>query len=84
MTDAFKRRSWGGHAAALARYDRDAGNFITWGGTQPFTWPWWTTYVDEAWLVITKKWIAKALAGGLLPNGFDLARLRDDQARVAA
>lgn len=80
-TDDYKRRSWGGHAMALLGYDRGGVWFATWGRIQRATWPWFFSYVDEAWLAIADLWTDTTR---LTPSGFDLGRLMDDVARLAA
>lgn len=79
----WARRTWGGHATKSSKADRDHGGVVTWGGDKDYTWPFFRTYCDEAWLVFMAKWVTKA-TGALLPNGFDLARVRADAARLAA
>ena len=68
-TDAYTRRSWGGHAMALLGYDHEGVWFATWGRTQRATWPWVLTYLSEAWIAISDLWTD---VGKLTPSGFDI------------
>lgn len=67
--------SWGGHAVNIVAYDANGLTCITWGQAQQMTWPFFTTYCDEAYCVLSNDWLGKT---GLSPSGFDLASLQND------
>lgn len=72
--------SWGGHAMACPRVHHTGGEFFTWGVRMPFTWSWWTKYVDEVYCLLSDEW---ADADGT-PNGFDFATLERDMRAIGA
>lgn len=67
----------GGHAIHAGAYDTAAkdARVTTWGAVQSLDDPWWTAYVEEAWVAVTPEWVA---ATGLSPSGLDLQGLGDD------
>ena len=50
--ESYDRRSWGGHAMTAVAYDHTGVGFSTWGRLQWATWPWFFSYVDEAYVAI--------------------------------
>lgn len=72
--------SWGGHAVPQLQYDPKLTTVITWGQKLQMTWEFFSTYVDEAWAIVTPDWIEQQ---GDSPSGFSLAALRADLALVA-
>lgn len=72
--------SWGGHAVNGIGYDQGGLYVITWGRRQYMTTAFITTYVDEAWAIISPDW----LGAGKTPDGFDLAALESDLAALRA
>ena len=72
--------SWGGHAVDVVRYDSNGLTVVTWGRLQELTWSFWDRYCDEAYCILSDDFLKK----GNAPNGFDLAALEADLARVTA
>lgn len=70
----------GGHAIPIQKWDADYLYCVTWGKLQPMTPDFWTTYGDEAWVVITEDWINQQT--GLSPDGLDLNALLSDFAQL--
>jgi hypothetical protein len=66
--------SWGGHAIPLTKYNPSRMNCITWGDNKEMTWPFFNTYVDEAYVIFSEDF----LTNGISPNGFDRATLLKD------
>jgi hypothetical protein len=48
---------------------------ITWGARQLMSWEFWTTYVDEAYVLLSPAWLNTR---GLDPSGFNLNSLQAD------
>lgn len=73
----------GGHAVVVPMYDQPSNilTCITWGMRQKMTWAFWTTYVDEAYVLLSPSWLAR---GQVDPSGFNLAALQSDLAAVTA
>lgn len=71
----------GGHAIHAGSYDTAAkdARIVTWGAVQTLDDPWWTAYVEEAWVVVTREWLA---ATGSTPSGLDLQGLGEDYASL--
>jgi hypothetical protein len=71
----------GGHAIHAGAYDTAAkdARITTWGAVQTLDDPWWTSYVEEAWVVVTPEWVA---ATGQSPSGLDLTGLGEDFASL--
>jgi len=67
----------GGHAVPLLGYDDQYLYAITWGAVQPMAWDWWSTYGDEAWVILSEEF---SRAGKV--NGIDVAALQADLAQV--
>lgn len=72
--------SWGGHAMACVGYSRLGVTFITWGGMQLASWPWFLAYADEVYAAISDEWVSSEHAA---PNGFDLDALNADLQEIA-
>ena len=62
--------SWGGHAVVCPDFYIDQIPPITWGMSQPMTWPGFSQYCDECYAIIAEDWQP--------PLGFDLATLKQD------
>lgn len=45
----------GGHAVPVVGYDAQYAYVVTWGKTQPVTWRWMASYLEEAWCVLTSE-----------------------------
>lgn len=58
--------SWGGHAVAKGKFDRDGIEICTWGYIQRITWSGFRKYCDEPWAVLSPDWIKS----GQAPNAF--------------
>lgn len=68
----------GGHAVPVQYWgtnERGEIGVITWGKLQRMTRAFWDSYVEEAWVIITKDWLD---AKGETIEGFDLAQLEAD------
>jgi len=61
----------GGHAVHVG-YDGTEYKGITWAAVEGISDPWWKTYVEEAWVVITPEWLE---ASGRTPTGLNLQGL---------
>lgn len=80
-----RANSWGGHAVSAHGYrDRnrpdDGIDIVTWGEVKRVSWDFVDAYCDEAYAPLSIAWAD----GDGAPNGFDLARLREDLARVTS
>ena len=73
----------GGHAVVVPMYDAAANllTCITWGMRQKMTWRFWTTYVDEAYVLLSPSWLGTR---GVDPSGFNMAALQADLAAVTS
>jgi hypothetical protein len=71
----------GGHAVPVQYIDGSANpvGVITWAKLQVMSWEFWTTYVEEAWVVITQDWLEK---NGSTIEGFSLTALGADFAAI--
>ncbi len=72
--------SWGGHAVCVVEFDQNSLTCITWGQKKVLTWPFWDTYTDEAYAILSPDWLAQNRA----PVGLDLATLQADLQVVTA
>lgn len=70
--------SWGGHAVAIVGYGPAGLQFVSWGDLYVMTWRFFTTYADEAFALFSQDFIRL----GKAPNGFDVASLQRDLARL--
>jgi hypothetical protein len=77
VPDWQKQPIEGGHAVPLLGYDDQYLYAITWGAVQPMAWDWWSTYSDEAWVVLSEEF---SRAGKV--NGIDVAALQADLAQI--
>lgn len=71
--------SWGGHCVPLMDYTPGIQICVSWGGKLSEADPFFTTYCDEAWVVLFPGWIA---ANGKSPSGLNLAQLQADIAAL--
>lgn len=55
--------SWGGHAVPIVGYDPMGLTVITWGKTLRMTWPFWRTYADEAYGLLSRDFASAAIPG---------------------
>ena len=67
----------GGHCILESAYDAQGITSVTWGKSQPTTWPWFKKFCDERYVIITPEWIAE---NGNSPSGFNFAQLQADLA----
>jgi hypothetical protein len=68
----------GGHAIPLQAFAESGPAplaVVTWGQLQPVTEKWFSTYVEEAWVIITDDWLS---ANGETCEGLDLKSLESD------
>lgn len=71
----------GGHCIIEAGYGSEGSDFQTWGkGDQKASSAWSSTYMDEAYVVITQDWVDNAT--GLAPNTLNMDELRKDLAEI--
>ena len=68
--------SWGGHAIYLVAYDAQHVMCITWGLVQKMTWRFFYTYCDEAYALVSNKWLSTS---GVSPTGLNLTTLLANQ-----
>lgn len=71
--------SWGGHAVWAVDYDRYGVTVVSWGELIRVDWAFWTSYVEEAWAVLSPETI---LPTGKDGDGFDLVALRTDLGQI--
>lgn len=69
-----------GHCVPIMGYDHEHLYIVTWGALIPMTWEFCTTYMDEAYAVLSPDWISRK--SGEAPPGFDLAALELDLRRI--
>lgn len=69
----------GGHAVDVGGYQDGRRRLVTWARTQDMTQPFWDTYVEEAWVVVSQEWIN---ATGGSPPGLDAADLNAQYAAL--
>jgi len=74
-----KSKIVGGHAVPIVGYDEEEFFSVSWGRLQRLTVPWWKTYGDEAWAVISPDWLD---SNRKAPNGFDIESLVRDLATI--
>ncbi len=68
-----------GHCVTAVGYDAARCYIVTWGRLKPITWRFYRAYMDEAYAVLSRDWIAK---NATAPSGFNLRALERDLARV--
>ena len=71
--------SWGGHAVAICGFDPTGLTCITWGALKRMSWPFWKTYGDESYALLSQDWIE---ANGDAPSTFDMDTLIADLANL--
>lgn len=71
--------SWGGHCIPLCAYDQNTVTCVTWGALQPMTWEFFTTYCDEAFVMLATDWIS---ATGQSPSNLAWGQLMADLANL--
>lgn len=68
----------GGHCILLVGADNSGMTAVTWGTTQRLTWEWWDGSADEAYALLSPRW----LAAGKTPAGFPLDALLAEMTRL--
>jgi hypothetical protein len=68
----------GGHCVVITSKTLAGGTVVTWGQEQPFTNAWLSTYLEEAWVMVTPEQI-EANGNGY---GLDMVQLQADLDRV--
>lgn len=76
---AWRPGSWGGHAVFCVDYDQQYVTCVTWGELVKMEWGFFTTYVEEAYGIVSSEWVNDATKA---PNGFDIAALTADLASL--
>jgi hypothetical protein len=76
--------SWGGHCMMTGTHRGGSVHgpgptFVTWGKRQDATLPWWDTYVDECYVIISADWVTGARPA---PSGFNLPTLQTYLAQI--
>jgi hypothetical protein len=69
----------GGHCVYVLGYNAVGPLFISWGGLYRMTWKYWSSFVDEAYALISKNYLN---AKGLAPSGFSLDALETDLVNI--
>ena len=62
----------GGHCVLVVGYDAHGVDVVTWGKVIRASWAWFTTYCDEAWVIVDPAWVAAE------PEGVNRATLGTD------
>lgn len=70
----------GGHCVTVGAYDADGLSCVTWGAVQRMDWSFWSTYFDEAYVIVTPDMIDPA--SGVDVQGVDLYALGQDYAAL--
>jgi hypothetical protein len=65
----YQPGTWGGHSVPIVGYDGDFLHAVSWGEIYKLTWPALEQYVDEAYAIIDRDWLA---ADAVAPSGYDL------------
>jgi hypothetical protein len=68
-----------GHCVPAVGYDAEHVYIVTWGRLKAATWRFYATYMDEAYAVLNRDWLAK---GKRAPSGFNFAALKRDLRRL--
>jgi hypothetical protein len=71
-----------GHCVPAVAYDPQNIWVVTWGKLKPMSWQFYTTYVDEAYAVLSLDWINKKLKTA--PQGLNLQALEADLKAVTS
>jgi hypothetical protein len=69
-----------GHCVPAVAYDQRSLWVVTWGTLKQMSWQFYTTYMDEAFAVLSPDWVGKRLRKA--PPGLDLDSLEIDLAHV--
>jgi hypothetical protein len=70
----------GGHCVLLVAADDDGLTCVTWGELRRMTWGWWDACAEEAYALLSPRW----LAAGRAPQGFPAAALQAEMRMLAA
>ncbi|MGA7781153.1 MAG: hypothetical protein WCA85_26070 [Paraburkholderia sp.] len=71
--------SWGGHAVCAVAYDETSFTVVTWGALKKVTPAFMQKYLDEAYAVVSRDWLADS---GISPPGLDWAALTRDMEAI--
>jgi hypothetical protein len=71
--------SWGGHCVPLSGYGPGELWCVTWGALQSMTWDFFTTYCDEAYVLLGTEWME---ASGEAPSHLAWGQLMADLANL--
>ncbi|HET6275334.1 MAG TPA: hypothetical protein VFE16_05265 [Candidatus Cybelea sp.] len=69
-----------GHCIPAVAYDDRNLYIITWGALKAMSWSFYDAYADEAYAVLSDKWLSPA---HVAPPGFDLEQLKQDLAALS-
>jgi hypothetical protein len=75
VTGAGMPGSWGGHCVIAVAYDAQYVTVVTWGRLMKVTPAFLEVYLDEAYAVLSKDWLAKS---GISPPGLNWEELERD------
>ena len=67
--------SWGGHCIPVCGIDPNGTTVVTWGQTLEMSKPFYETYSDEAYAVLSSDWLE---SNNYAPSHFDVAQLQAD------
>jgi len=70
------------HSIPNFGYGSQGTNCITWGQRQGMTWNWFSSYVEEAYVIISSDWFNQLTKE--TPSGFDIAALETDLKSIVA
>ncbi len=70
----------GGHCVLLVAADDDGLTCVTWGELRRMSWAWWDACSEEAYALLSPRW----LAAGRGPQGFPVAALQAEMRALAA
>jgi hypothetical protein len=70
----------GGHCVLLVAADHNGLTCVTWGELRRITWAWWDACAEEAYALLSPRW----LAAGRAPQGFPVAALQAEMSVFAA
>lgn len=71
--------SWGGHAVPLVAYDETGFTCVTWGAPKRMTNAFVQAYMEEAYAVVSRDWLADS---GISPPGLNWAALQAEMKAI--
>jgi hypothetical protein len=81
MTGVGMPGSWGGHCVPAVAYDEQYVTVVTWGKLLKVTPAFLEIYLDEAYAVVSRNWLADS---GISPPGLNWQGLMDDMRAITA